>query len=56
MCTTDNLLLSCSVQSPDWHLLHDLLSLPISHRCVWSGITGHNLTPEKHDNNYTPHL
>ena len=36
-------------------LLHDLLSSPISHRCVWSGITGHNLTPEKRDNNYTPH-
>jgi len=28
-----------------------LLSLP----CVWSVITAHNLTPEKRDNNYTPH-
>jgi len=36
-------------------LLHDLLSSPISHRCVWSGLTGHNLTPEKRDNNYTHH-
>ena len=37
------------------NLLHNLLSLPISHHCVWSGITGHNLAPEKRDNNYTPH-
>jgi len=37
-------------------LLHDLLSSPISHHCVWSDITGHNLTPEKHDNNYSPTL
>jgi len=35
-------------------LLHDLLSSPIPHDCVWSGITGHNLTPEKRDNNHTP--
>jgi len=36
-------------------LLHDLLSSHISHHCVWSGITGHNLTPEKCGNNYTTH-
>ena len=36
-------------------LLHDLLSSHISQHCVWSGITGHNITPEKRDNNYTPH-
>jgi len=30
-------------------LLHDLLSSPIPRRYVWSGITGHNLTPEKRD-------
>jgi len=30
-------------------LLHDLVSSPISHHCVWSVITGHNLTPEKRD-------
>jgi len=35
-------------------LLPDLLSSPISHHCVWSGITGHNLTPEKRDNKYMP--
>ena len=36
-------------------LLHDLLSSPISHHCVWRGITGHSLTTEKRDNNYTSH-
>ena len=33
-------------------LLHDRLSSPISHHCVWSGITGDNLTPEKGENIY----
>jgi len=33
----------CSVHVDDF-LLHDLLSSPISHHCVWSGIAGHNLT------------
>ena len=36
-----------------FRLLRDLLSSPIFHYCVWSGITGHNLAPEKRDNNYT---
>ena len=42
-------------RDPASDLLHDLLSSPISHHCVWSVITGHNLTPEKRDNNFTPH-
>jgi len=25
------------------------------YHCVWSVITAHNLTPEKGDNNYSPH-
>jgi len=33
------------------YLFHDLLLRSYRYRCVWSVITAHNLTPEKHDNN-----
>ena len=36
-------------------LFHDLLLRSCLYHCVWSVITAHNLTPEKHDNNYSPH-
>ena len=36
-------------------LFHDLLLRSYLYRCVWSVITAHNLTPEKRDNNYSPH-
>ena len=36
-------------------LFHDLLLHCHLYRCVWSVITDHSLTPEKHDNNYSPH-
>jgi len=36
-------------------LFHDLLLRPYLCHCVWSVITAHNLTPEKCDNNYSPH-
>jgi len=43
-----------------FHHFFDLLSSPISHDCVLSGITGHNLTPEKCDilnaPSYNPHF
>jgi len=36
-------------------LFHDLLLRSYLYHCVWSVITAHNLTPEKRDNNYSPH-
>jgi len=36
-------------------LFHDLLLRSYLDRCVWSVITAHSLTPEKRDNNYSPH-
>jgi len=37
-------------------LIHDLLFRSYLYHCVWSVITAHNLTPEKHVNNsYSPH-
>jgi len=36
-------------------LFHDLLLRSCIYHCVWSVITAHNLTPEKRDNNYSPH-
>ena len=36
-------------------LFHDLLLRSYLYHCVWSVITVHNLTPEKCDNNYSPH-
>ena len=36
-------------------LFHDLLLRSYLYRCVWSVITAHNLTPEKRDDNYSPH-
>jgi len=36
-------------------LFHDLLLRFYLYHCVWSVITAHNLTPEKRDNNYSPH-
>jgi len=36
-------------------LFHDLLLRSYLYRCVWSVIAAHNLTPEKRDNNYSPH-
>ena len=36
-------------------LFHDLLLRSYFYHCVWSVITAHNLTPEKRDNNYSPH-
>jgi len=37
-------------------LFHDLLLCSHLYHCVWSVITAHNLTPEKRDNNCSPHL
>ena len=39
----------------DLLLFHDLLLRSYLYHCVWSVITAHNLTPEKRDNNYSPH-
>jgi len=36
-------------------LFHDLLLRFYLYHCVRSVITAHNLTPEKHNNNYSPH-
>jgi len=36
-------------------LFHDLLLRSYLYHCVWSVITAHNLTPEKRDNNCSPH-
>ena len=36
-------------------LFHNLLLRSYLYHCVWSVITAHNLTPEKRDNNYSPH-
>ena len=36
-------------------LFHDLLLRSYLYHFVWSVITAHNLTPEKRDNNYSPH-
>jgi len=38
-------------------LFHDLLLCSYLYHCVtvWSVITAHNLTPEKRENNYSPH-
>ena len=36
-------------------LFHGLLLRSYLYHCVWSVITAHNLTPEKRDNNYSPH-
>ena len=34
---------------------HDLPLRSYIYHCVWSVITAHNLTPEKRNNNYSPH-
>ena len=39
----------------DPFLFHDLLLRSYLYHCVWGVITAHNLTPEKRDNNYSPH-
>ena len=36
-------------------LFHDLLLRSYLYHCVWSVITAHNLTPQKRDDNYSPH-
>jgi len=38
-----------------FYLFHDLLLRSYLYYCVWSVITTHKLTPENHDNNYSPH-
>jgi len=38
-----------------WKLFHDLLLRSYLYHCVWSVTTAHNVTPEKPDNNYSPH-
>jgi len=37
------------------NLFHHLLLRSYLYHCVWSVITAHNLTPEKRDNNSSPH-
>jgi len=39
----------------DPFLFHDLLLRSYLYHCVWGVITAHNLTPEKRDNNHSPH-
>jgi len=39
----------------DPYLFHDLLLSYNLYLCVWGVITAHNLTPEKGDNNHSPH-
>ena len=43
------------VQVSHTHLFHDLLLCSYLYHCVCSVITAHNLTPDKRDNNYSPH-
>jgi len=44
------------MQTSKRYLFHDLLLRSYLYHCVQSVIAAHNLTPEKHDNNYSPHL
>jgi len=52
---TGLLLLLLLLQGGRVCLFHDLLLRSYLYHCVWSVITAHNVTPEKHDNNYSPH-
>jgi len=51
-CARGLRLLFCVNVSP---LFHHLLLRSCLYRCVWSVTTAHNLTPQKRDNNYSPH-
>ena len=47
----------CQLSSTDdrCQLIHDLRLRSYLYHCVWSVTTARNLTPEKRDNNYSPH-
>jgi len=55
LLTDKNVTLHVSEVWGDWAVFHDLLLRSYLYHCVWSVITAHNITPEKRDNNYSPH-